>query len=94
MDISGLNKLILELLEADCFKTIDYLVEELRIEYPQQYRQVMKDFQEEYGLSGCGAEMSSITAVNFSLNSLLDEDKVEKKKENGLSMWRLMHTDN
>ncbi|MEL7566938.1 MAG: hypothetical protein AAGU27_18930 [Dehalobacterium sp.] len=89
MDISKLNKLMLELLEADCFKAIDYLVEEFRIEYPQEYRQVMKDFQEEYDLSGCGAEMSPVTAVSFSLNSLLDEDKVEKKKENGLSMWRL-----
>jgi len=92
VDISKLNKLMLDLLEEDCFKTVDYLVEEFRMEYPHEYRQVMKDFQEEYDLSGCGAEMSPITAVNFSLNSLLGEEKVEKKKENGFSMWRLKHT--
>lgn len=89
MDISGLNKLLLELLEIDSFKTVDYLVEELRMEYPQQYRQIMEAFRKEYDLSACGAEMSPITAVNFSLNTLLDEEKVEKTRENGLGMWRL-----
>lgn len=89
MDISVLNKLILDLLEKDSFKTIDYLVEELRMEYPEHYRQVMKDFQKEYDLSVCGAEMSPITAVNLSLNSLLNEEKVEKKIENGINMWKL-----
>ncbi|ATW25144.1 hypothetical protein [Candidatus Formimonas warabiya] len=90
MDPTELNKLILDLLERDCYKATDHLVEELRVEYPQQYRQVMEAFCKEYDLSGCGAEMSPITVLNVSLNALLKEQKIEKKRENGISMWRLL----
>lgn len=89
MDIMKVNKVMVNLLETECFKTIDYLVEEFRMEYPQEYRQVIKDFQKENDLRGCGAEMSPITVVNISLNSLWEQDKVEKKMENGINMWRL-----
>lgn len=89
MDISEFNQLILELLEEDYFKNIDYLVQELRVEFPDQYHQVMKQFQEEYHLSGCGTRMSPITAVNISLDNLLKKNQVEKKTENGQSLWRL-----
>ncbi|MGI6685936.1 MAG: hypothetical protein ACOX47_10815 [Bacillota bacterium] len=88
MDRGALNKLILELLEIDCYKTVDYLVEELRTEYPQEFRRIMKDFLREYDLSGCGAEMSPITVVNSSLNDLMLGGKVEKKREGRLNMWR------
>ncbi|WP_089609917.1 hypothetical protein [Dehalobacterium formicoaceticum] len=89
MDFSEFNQLILSLLEKDYFKNIDYLVQELRVEYPDQYHQVMKQFQEEYHLSTCGMMMSPITAVNISLDSLLKESLVEKKTEKGQSLWRL-----
>jgi len=92
VDIGALKMLVLELLEPDCYKTVDYLVEELRVEYPRELRKVMSDFQKEYDLSGCGAEMSPITAINAALISLWEEGKVEKKREDGVSMWCLMRT--
>lgn len=87
-----LNKLVLELLDTDCYKTAAYLAEELHIEYQQEFKSFLKSYQKEYHLSGCGAQMSSITAVNASLNSLFNKGKVEKTVEGGISRWRLSHT--
>jgi hypothetical protein len=89
VNVSEFNQLILSLLEEDYYKPIDYLVQELRVEFPEQYHQVMQQFQEEYHLSACGAMMSPITAINYSLNVLIKENKVEKIKEKGQSLWRL-----
>ncbi|HHT62094.1 MAG: hypothetical protein ACOX4H_10845 [Bacillota bacterium] len=89
MDLVKLNALVLSLLETECSKTVDYLVEELRMEYPEEFKKIMGEFQKEYSLSGCGAEMSPITAVNASLNYLYNEGKVEKERRNGFGMWRL-----
>lgn len=83
-----LSRLIMELLEKDNFKTVDYIVEELRVEYSVEFRKISKEFQKKHNLSGCGAVMSPITMVNAALNSLLERGMVEKKMVEGLNMWR------
>ncbi|MDD4752409.1 MAG: hypothetical protein PHT78_04010 [Desulfitobacteriaceae bacterium] len=87
--VIAIEEAVLSLLEQDYFKTTEYLVEELRVEYTLEHQRIRKEYTEKYQLSGCGVHQSPVTAVNHALNSLKKKGLVEKKTENGTGMWRL-----
>lgn len=88
--MTELCTLLPKLLEQDFYKTAQYLVEELRVEYPEKYLHIMKVYGAEYDLSACGMHQSPNTAVHEALNLLLKKGLVDKKTENGLTLWRLI----
>lgn len=87
--VLAIEEAVLSLLEQDYYKTTEYLVEELRIEYPLEHQKIRQLYAKKYQLSGCGVHQSPVTAVNHALNSLKKKGLVEKKTENGTGMWRL-----
>ena len=83
-----LREPLLEILEEDCGKSIDVLVEELRVEYPRIHQQVMQLFAEKYDLSSCSAQQSPLTAVNQMLQIFAGEGLAGREASEGLTLWR------
>lgn len=83
-----IRKLLFELLSCDHSKTTAHLAEELRVEYPSVYKELIICHQQEYNLSGCGAQMSPITVVNHILAGLSEEGLVERKIISSATLWK------
>lgn len=85
-----LREPLLAILETTCAKSTEFLAEELRMEYPQIYQQVMRLFAEKYDLSGCGVHQSPLTAINEVMPILCAESLASRETRNGLTLWRLL----
>ncbi|MCW3490947.1 hypothetical protein [Dethiobacter alkaliphilus] len=79
---------LLEFLGGNYQKSAEHLAEELKVEYPQLYKQIIQRFAQEYGLGGCGAQMSPHTAVQQTLASLQKKGLVECEQTNGNVLWQ------
>lgn len=84
------KNLLLEFLSPDFGKSATHLVEEIRVEYPEFFNELIVYYQEEYNLSGCGALMSPITVVNQTLASLHDDGLIDKYLKNNASLWKML----
>ncbi len=82
-----LKKIVVNLLDETTYKLTEHIAEELRLEYPKEYDDVMRYYQVEYGLSACGARNSPLQAVNEALNQLLEEGIAAKKVLDNNYLW-------
>lgn len=83
-----MNKLLMELLSTNYKKSAAHLAEELRVEYPNYYTNIMNTYASEFGLSQCGTLMSPITLVMQSLSQLHSDGFVTKTQINGSTLWQ------
>jgi len=84
-----LRQPMLEILEAGCAKSVEFLAEELRMEFPREYQQVMQLFADKYDLSHCGVLQSPLTAINQVMQALQEEGLAARENRDGLILWRL-----
>ncbi len=86
---TSLKKLLLSVLDKKHYLATEHVVEALRVEYPQQFHNLMDIYAGEHNLSGCGLHMGPLTAVSHALEALAVNSLVEKVIDNGVLMWRL-----
>ena len=82
-----LKNIVINLLDEANYKLTEHIIEELRLEYPKEYDNVMRYYKQEYGLSVCGAKNSPLQAVNEVLNQLLEEGIAAKKVFDNNYLW-------
>lgn len=85
--VTQIKTLLQELLSYDYKKTALLLAEELRVEHPALYNEIMVYYSNEYGLGGCGIQMSPLTIVNQALSELFEDGLVQKSPSNGIVLW-------
>lgn len=83
-----LKKLLLELLSTDYKKSAAHLAEELRVEYPTYYKNIMDTSATEFGLSQCGTQMSPVTVIMQSLSHIHSDGFVIRTQNNGSALWQ------
>jgi hypothetical protein len=82
-------KLVIEnLLSEDYYIAAEHIIEEIRIEYPNIYNEILNHYSREYELSGCGINMSPKTAVLNILDFMFENNLIEKKKKNNEIFWK------
>ena len=90
--IELLMQLVLSLLEPVIYKTTTQLVEEFRMEYPAQWRQLEKEGEMLYG-SSCGSMQQPSTRISQILRSL-STDQCHCLHKNNQYYWsRKYHSD-
>ena len=90
--IELLMQLVLSLLEPVIYKTTTQLVEEFRMEYPAQWRQLEKEGEVLYGNS-CGSMQQPSTRISQILRSL-STDQCHCLHKNNQDYWtRKCHSD-
>lgn len=82
-----LQTALLELLSVDYDKTAALVAEELRVEYPALYQDIVNAYASEYNLGGCGAQMSPLTVVHHCLAELHERGQASKTQTNGTTLW-------
>ncbi len=69
MEDKLLQEFVLSLLEPDIYKTTEQVVEEFRMEYPPQWKQLEKEGEMLYG-RGCSSVQQPATCIAQALLSL------------------------
>ena len=64
------------------------LAEELRQEYPVEFKKFTAQIAEKYDLSVCGAHHAHINGILTILERWHEENKVEKIMEKGKLLWK------
>ncbi len=80
-----LEQLLLSLLEPGVEKTTAQLVEELRMEYPRQWRELKREGERLFG-AGCGAHQQPATRVAQALFDLYAKKRCSRRKD-GVYWW-------
>lgn len=81
MSNKDLEGLVLKILEPGIYKTTGQVVEEFRMEYPAQWRELEKEGEMLYG-SGCGSLQQPATRISQILLSLPAEKVFSLRKNN------------
>lgn len=81
------KNMLLELLSCKDPKSTEHLVEELKVEFPALYQEIRAYFSQKYNLSGCGAQMSPLTAVQQCLSELYNEGKAISSNTKTIVLW-------
>lgn len=82
-----ISDILLDLLDPGAEKTATHLTEELRVEYPALYENIIDTWAKTFDLSGCGAQMSPVTVVSQVLCRLHEEGVITKEQKNGDYFW-------
>ena len=80
IDQADLQTLLLNLLEPGVWKTTAQLVEEFRIEYPRQWRELEIEGERLFG-AGCGAIQQPATLIVQTLFDLPEEKRLCRRRE-------------
>ncbi|MGM0688383.1 MAG: hypothetical protein ACQESO_02250 [Bacillota bacterium] len=81
MSNKDLEGLVLKILEPGIYKTTGQVVEEFRMEYPAQWRELEKEGEMLYG-SGCSSLQQPATRISQILLSLPAEKVFSLRKNN------------
>lgn len=83
-----LQQLVLDLLEPGIYKTTAQVIEEFRMEYPDQWQKLKKEGEMLYGMS-CSSVQQPSTRIAQTLLSLPSEQRLRRRK-NHHDYWSIL----